>query len=1007
MSFDTQILQVLHNYRQQHPGDPKISLKELIDEIPEAKRADVIEDLHGLQEKGWVGYDLTDKAESGLVWLTRQGIKVAKKIPQTLSSDNQKNHLKQTAAVPSLTDYPLPYEVLWKQDQLIPKPEHIFAGSDYLCVVGNSGKILYFLSLSDGETLLQVTIEELFSKDYVITDGASVPSGELFLALFPLNYSETACFVKLKFDSEHSKQPEIIPIYSAKEWQFLGPVISDEKIYLIEPRIGGPTLVTLDYNGSNALEQALASSKPYRDFTSFVLIDNLLCLALFEGPILAINSKTGNVERELYQNPNKENFSLLAADGRNLFFVTYGDHHSPQIHTIDVPFERRSDFYLPPESSTIQCKVKGRPLVLNDIICISGYDHFLYAFDRKTGEKLWSYEMAHHIKHGPIWVGEEIVVMDRGGGGEHGTVQALRFGKPKFIVTCHYDVNKQPRLNEQNPLIFTLINVGHRTAYNTVLQISSECDFVGESPHHTQQIGTVLPCHFMRSTKTLKPTASGIAVHLRAEVSYKYGNNEGVDHVNLHIPVLRPDETQDESLQYNFAALKALLIATFTDSNDLTEMCKASFSPVYEKIEREVNRTERINKLIEYVKQHHQRVEDLLIEIKKRNSIRYTQYIEDIVLYNQQSEVSSLLNQKQEYVLSTKLKYTLSSILRKCDEFASDENLRAIMDVKPLHIYKDDIPSAHTRKKRVTYFLANFQSKRLADGRLVLPLFLQELRRQYAQEDAIYTELTEVLAYLPGGGEPLPKSPSSNFPEANPVQFTRAYIAELQLLLDRSQAVGKLVVTQYIDGEAKRRETGTAWLIAPGLAMTCWHVLEARSHKEDLPSETDLEEQIANIRFNLGFTRPAEGQGYAVKLVYANRDKDTLDYAILRLENWNVHHDYYLPINTSAPLGTSTDLYIVHHPQGQPQQFTHGRSLGFRSDTPERFSHQLDTDPGSSGSPIFDAQNLAVVAMHRGKTYDGTPEGIILCSILEDLKQHGPTDLYEKINLAQQEKGGR
>lgn len=77
-SLDTRILQVLYNYWRQQPGDPKISLKELISQIPKVQQAEVIQCLYGLHEKGWLDYNLTGKAESGLVWLTQQGIKVAK-----------------------------------------------------------------------------------------------------------------------------------------------------------------------------------------------------------------------------------------------------------------------------------------------------------------------------------------------------------------------------------------------------------------------------------------------------------------------------------------------------------------------------------------------------------------------------------------------------------------------------------------------------------------------------------------------------------------------------------------------------------------------------------------------------------------------------------------------------------------------------------------------------------------------------------------------------------------
>lgn len=80
--LDVKILQILNAYFGQYPGAPKISLNELI-ELVEIKRAEVIECLFGLREKGWLNYDLAEGAESGMVWLTKEGIRVAKDLSKS------------------------------------------------------------------------------------------------------------------------------------------------------------------------------------------------------------------------------------------------------------------------------------------------------------------------------------------------------------------------------------------------------------------------------------------------------------------------------------------------------------------------------------------------------------------------------------------------------------------------------------------------------------------------------------------------------------------------------------------------------------------------------------------------------------------------------------------------------------------------------------------------------------------------------------------------------------
>ncbi|MBN1812112.1 MAG: hypothetical protein JXA14_09780 [Anaerolineae bacterium] len=76
-NLDARILQTLYDYQQVHLGDPQMNLNELV-EISGSGRTDVIQRLYGLREKEWVDYNLMERAESGLVWLTRLGIRVAK-----------------------------------------------------------------------------------------------------------------------------------------------------------------------------------------------------------------------------------------------------------------------------------------------------------------------------------------------------------------------------------------------------------------------------------------------------------------------------------------------------------------------------------------------------------------------------------------------------------------------------------------------------------------------------------------------------------------------------------------------------------------------------------------------------------------------------------------------------------------------------------------------------------------------------------------------------------------
>ncbi|MDM8550351.1 hypothetical protein QUF72_09745 [Desulfobacterales bacterium HSG2] len=75
-NLDTEILRILHSYFEQHPGEPRMMYNELL-RITEAEPTDVIQCLYGLREKKWTEFDLTEGAETGLVWLTQIGIRIA------------------------------------------------------------------------------------------------------------------------------------------------------------------------------------------------------------------------------------------------------------------------------------------------------------------------------------------------------------------------------------------------------------------------------------------------------------------------------------------------------------------------------------------------------------------------------------------------------------------------------------------------------------------------------------------------------------------------------------------------------------------------------------------------------------------------------------------------------------------------------------------------------------------------------------------------------------------
>ncbi len=77
-SLDTQILRVLAEYYQQHPGDPEMDIADVLNALPEQPMQRIQIELFALKKKGWISYELTTEGNAGLVWIEPRGIKITR-----------------------------------------------------------------------------------------------------------------------------------------------------------------------------------------------------------------------------------------------------------------------------------------------------------------------------------------------------------------------------------------------------------------------------------------------------------------------------------------------------------------------------------------------------------------------------------------------------------------------------------------------------------------------------------------------------------------------------------------------------------------------------------------------------------------------------------------------------------------------------------------------------------------------------------------------------------------
>ncbi len=169
---------------------------------------------------------------------------------------------------------------------------------------------------------------------------------------------------------------------------------------------------------------------------------------------------------------------------------------------------------------------------------------------------------------------------------------------------------------------------------------------------------------------------------------------------------------------------------------------------------------------------------------------------------------------------------------------------------------------------------------------------------------------------------------------------------------------------------------GTGFLIAPGVLMTNNHVLENR-------------QQAANSLAEFGFEAGMNSMVVAIqpeRLFVTNRD---LDFTIVASESGPSIQDV-LPIpllRNPATVTRGEAVNIIQHPNARPKEVALRNNLVVRvQDLVIRY--ETDTEPGSSGSPVFN-NDWQLVALHHAGIELGQGraenEGIRISSIVNFL----------------------
>jgi hypothetical protein len=350
--------------------------------------------------------------------------------------------------------------------------------------------------------------------------------------------------------------------------------------------------------------------------------------------------------------------------------------------------------------------------------------------------------------------------------------------------------------------------------------------------------------------------------------------------------------------------------------------------------------------------------------------------------------------------LSPDLFQSIRKTLKLCEDvFLNQRDLYNLFKDSRLEDWQDRLPEASTVGERVdrTIHYLNHQ------GGNALYLLLLVLSERYKPRDRPYLLLRQhMVALCP----PASSSQEEKEEEAMelPLPFEDPFwsVRELENIQRCGRSVALVKVLRIHQGKAEYEETGTAWLIAPGLAVTCWHVVATIESPQQPPRTVqEVAQQIDHLLLYFGKAENnGQGISYRVQeLLYPRQNVPTHDFAVLRIKDRR-DHPYrqfaYLPIERDTAFTRQTRLSILQHPWGEEQQGSYGR-FASHAENSEFIRYTAKTAEGASGGPVFCRDNWSVTAIHSkriAKTDLG--EGILIKTFLNTLQQEHPR-LYQEI----------
>ncbi len=206
---------------------------------------------------------------------------------------------------------------------------------------------------------------------------------------------------------------------------------------------------------------------------------------------------------------------------------------------------------------------------------------------------------------------------------------------------------------------------------------------------------------------------------------------------------------------------------------------------------------------------------------------------------------------------------------------------------------------------------------------------------------------------------------------------------------------------------------GTAFLVAPDVVMTNYHVVDRVIEGKVAPGSVGILFDFKLLADGVTLS-PAKAVALAKEWHVASSPPVAgaaadpagkafagtgLDFALLRLAESAGDERGYVRVGAGAPgLEVDAPLFIVQHPEAKPLKLAFD-TKSILSVAETRVRYRTNTEPGSSGSPCFDVDWNLIALHHSGDPAYANPawnEGIPIGAIVDCLSEHGMGDVLAK-----------